>query len=121
MASALTVNASLQMTTAGIPLCSSSSPSATADALQEPQSPTPVTTMSHSARSSAIIGSGAVSTMLGFFLASTVCTPYCVRQFPSDLRQEILGIALGVGQQAQPKPGQAGGPGGTEPPGHARN
>jgi hypothetical protein len=34
------------------------------------------------------------------------------RQFPSDLRQELLRIALGVGQQAQPKPGQAGWTGG---------
>src|SRR5215469_16425205 len=65
------------MTTAGTPACSSSMPSATADALQDPQSPTPTTTTSHCAVSCAMVSAGAVSTMLGFFVASTGTTPYC--------------------------------------------
>src|SRR5581483_3400031 len=52
MASALAENASVQMTTVGRPDCSRMIPSATADALQDPQSPTPTTTMSHPARRS---------------------------------------------------------------------
>jgi hypothetical protein len=55
MASAVTLKASLQIT-AGRPAASNAMPSATAEALHEPQSPMPVTMTSQVAAISLIVG-----------------------------------------------------------------
>src|SRR3954451_10256976 len=72
---AVAVNASEQMTAAGTPARSSAMPSATAEALQEPQSPTPVITTSHSRTNSCSWSSGSGSANAVFVRRSTPATP----------------------------------------------
>src|SRR3954453_5306541 len=64
------------MTAAGTPARSRAMPSATADALQEPQSPTPVITTSHSRTNSASWSAGSGRANAVLVRRSTLAAPY---------------------------------------------
>ena len=77
----------MQTTTAGTPAASSASPSATADALHEPQSPTPTTTTSHVATRSARMSGGTGSVMDSFLRRTMPAAPCsCRSRAPTSSR-----------------------------------
>src|SRR5215469_2374230 len=82
------------MTAAGTPACSKPMPSATADALHDPQSPTPVITTSHATRYRSTRSAGAGAAKSALVASSVTVTPCSAASSPPISARSSAALCL---------------------------